>query len=142
MPAVPTFLDSGVLMAAFQGNSEAHALARQIIDDPQREFLLSDLVRLEVLPKAVYHNRTDEVYFYEAVFESALTVASTDPKSVDRALALAKQYGLGAVDACLAEAAITLNAHEFVTTERPSKAYFRLNGTTSTRFISIAELAP
>lgn len=46
-----TFLDSGVLMAAARGTDDTALLALQILDDPDRKFVSSFFVKLEVLPK-------------------------------------------------------------------------------------------
>lgn len=134
---IRTFLDSNVLMAAIRGDHTCHVSARGIIDDPDRLFLLSDMVRLEVLPKAIYFKNKAEADFYEDVFAAASEVAVTSHDSIERATELAKQFGLGPFDACLAEGAISLAADEFVTAERPEKAFFRINGC-ATKFTSIA----
>jgi len=138
--AIRTFLDSGVLISAVRGDSKSHVAAREVIDDPTRVFLLSDLVQLEVLPKAVYNQQVHEVEFYEAVFEVAVEVANTSREAIARALDLAKAYGLGGFDACLAESAIGLMADEFVTTEKPTKPFFRIISE-KTRFVSISATA-
>lgn len=134
--AIRTFLDSNVLIAAIGGDNASHVAAREIIDDPNRVFLLSDLVRLEVLPKAVYNKQADQVEFYEAVFAAATEMANTSQEAVARALELAKKFGLGPVDACLAESAIGLMADEFVTTEKSTKPFFRIKSE-KTHFVSI-----
>ena len=51
-----TYVDSGVLIAAFRGQGDPTARAMQILDDPTREFVSSIYVKLETLPKAIYHN--------------------------------------------------------------------------------------
>lgn len=50
-----TFLDSGVLIDAFRGSAALAAAAIRILNDRDRVFLTSELVRLEVLPKALFH---------------------------------------------------------------------------------------
>jgi predicted nucleic acid-binding protein len=45
---------------------------------------------------------------------------------VEDASQRAKQYGLGAMDALHITAAISANANEFITTEKPDKPMFRI----------------
>ncbi len=45
-----TFVDSGVLIAAARGNEDVARQAMAVLDDPEREFASSPLVKLEVLP--------------------------------------------------------------------------------------------
>lgn len=65
-----TFIDAGVLIAAARGRNEVAVQAMKILDDPDREFVASQFLKLEVLPKAVYEKRKDEVNFYEAFFDT------------------------------------------------------------------------
>jgi predicted nucleic acid-binding protein len=46
-----TFIDSGVLIAAFRGRDELSERAMAVLDDPDRSFASSEFVRLEVLPR-------------------------------------------------------------------------------------------
>jgi hypothetical protein len=50
---IRTFLDSGVLIAAYKGSPSLEAPAIDILDDPNRVFLSSPFVRHEVSPKAL-----------------------------------------------------------------------------------------
>lgn len=50
-----TFLDSGFLITAARGSGEMALQALEILDDPNRAFVSSIFVKLEVLPKAVYN---------------------------------------------------------------------------------------
>lgn len=52
-----TYVDAGVLIAAARGKDDVAVKAIQILDDPDREFVSSPFLRLEVLPKAVYGKR-------------------------------------------------------------------------------------
>ena len=49
-----TFLDAGVLIAAARGSGIIPVRAHAILDDPERTFVTSDYIRMEVLPKALY----------------------------------------------------------------------------------------
>ena len=65
-----TFVDAGVLIAAARGDYVPSMIALKILDDQSREFASSPFIELEVLPKAVYNGKKDEVEFYEAFFDS------------------------------------------------------------------------
>jgi len=58
-----TFIDAGVLIAAARGDDVPSIIALNILDDPSREFASSPFIKLEVLPKAVYNRKKDEVEF-------------------------------------------------------------------------------
>jgi len=73
---IRTFLDSGVLIAAFNGPSHLRELALQTLEDPGRLFLTSLFVRLEVLPKAIFNKQAAETRFYERFFEGSRQLRS------------------------------------------------------------------
>lgn len=54
---IRTFLDAGVLIAAFRSRNTVSTPALTLLDDPGRVFVTSDYVRLEVLPKPLYFRR-------------------------------------------------------------------------------------
>jgi hypothetical protein len=63
-----TFIDSDVLIAAATGRGDIAARALSILDDPERTFASSPFVQLEVLPKAEFGRRQEEVEFYRTFF--------------------------------------------------------------------------
>lgn len=65
---ITTYIDSGVLIAAARGDADLSPIALSYLADPNREYITSDYVRLEVLPKAVFHRRQEEVDFYNEFF--------------------------------------------------------------------------
>lgn len=67
---IRTFLDSGVLIAAYKGLPSIEAAAIDILDDPNRVFLSSPFVRHEVSPKALYNRQQDEYRFYQKYFHT------------------------------------------------------------------------
>jgi len=83
-------------------------------------------VRLEVLPKASFHRRAEEVSFYEDYFRSVDHWVEPGTTLVESALALAQERGLSALDALHGAAALAANAAELVTTERRSRPIHRL----------------
>ena len=122
-----TFLDSGVLIAAFQATKKESAAALAVLDDDRREFLTCDMVKIEVLPKPVFFKNKDEREFYEEIFARSES-APVNESLFTAAFDLAKSCGLSAGDAFNLTAAIALEADEFVTTETSSKPMFRVKG--------------
>ena len=47
---IRTFLDAGVLIAAFRSRNATSTPVLTLLDDPERVFVTTDYVRLEVLP--------------------------------------------------------------------------------------------
>ena len=121
-----TFLDSGVFLHAWRGETLSGA-AMQIIDDDTREFFSSQMVRLELLPKARFEKRPREVAFYESHFADC---AGCEPLSEElgrEAEKLAVRHGLAGPDALQLAAAIRQGVEEFYTSEKPGKPMFRVN---------------
>ena len=120
-----TYLDSGVLLAAWR-SAELRATALRILEDPHRQFVTSQLTKLELLPKTVFEKRSVERAFYQAHFDEAVATQSLDEQLANEAHALAERYGLSAVDALHVAAACRSGAEEFYTSERPGKPMFRV----------------
>ena len=132
---VRTFVDSGVLIDAARGVPPFDTLAFEFLDDPNRIFLSSPLVRLEVVPKAAYLRRGEELAIYSAFFDNPSVVSCQDWASMARlADEVSRKHGLGAMDALHLAAAYLLGADEFVTVERQSKPVYR-NELVSVRYL-------
>ncbi len=129
-----TFIDSGVLIAAFRGEERLAERAMRIIDDPERILASSSFVRLEVLPKARYHRRTEEVEFYEEFFGRVARWIEPSPELDVVALEEGSKAGLSALDSLHVAAALRAGAEELATTERPERAIHR---TRSIRVIAV-----
>ncbi len=123
---VRTFVDSGVLIAAARGNHELSQAALAVPDDPEREFVASDFVELETVPKAQYHGNTDEVAFYETFFRATVDMVGASRALIADAHSQAATIGLAAMDALHVAAAREARAIEIVTSERPEKPLFRV----------------
>lgn len=121
-----TYVDSGVLIAASHGAGEVAQRARDILDDPERDFASSEFVKLEVLPKAVYHGNRNEIEFYESFFERVLRWAGPLDRIVASALDEAKGVGLSAMDALHVASAAATGASDLVTTEKAGKPIHRV----------------
>jgi predicted nucleic acid-binding protein len=129
-----TFIDSGVLVAAARGVGELSEKALLILEDSEYEFASSEFVKLEVIPKAVYNQKIAEARFYETFFSAVLYWANDVERIMHDAYNIGCQYGLAAIDSLHVAAALSVNAEEFLTTEKPTKPMFRV---TSIRIISI-----
>lgn len=119
-----TYLDANVLIAAWNGDEDARAWARAVLDDPQRRFVVSDFVRLEVLPKPDFYRRPVELAFMQAIFSVAENVP-VSPALVRQALTMAGRYDLSPLDALHLAAAAEAGVDELLTFERPEKPMCR-----------------
>ena len=119
-----TYVDADVLMAAYQGDHEMWAAANAIIDDPNRSFVCSDYLRLEVLWKPRELGREDEVAFMERFLASCESVP-TGPDVTAQALRFSEAYHLKGFDALHASIAAS-SADELVTGEKPTKPIHRV----------------
>ncbi|MGH7991670.1 MAG: PIN domain-containing protein [Limisphaerales bacterium] len=120
-----TFLDSNVLLAGWKGQETDALAAIQIMEDNRRQFFSSEMVKLELLPKAVFFKNHQEIKFYNEHFSKAKIEPLSPRLSLD-AFNLATKYGLAAADALNIAAAIRQGVQEFITDERPGKPMFRV----------------
>jgi hypothetical protein len=127
-----SFLDAGVLIAAARGIGDIPARAHVILDDPERSFVTSEYIRMEVLPKALYHRQHQEALLYEMFFSRAVQIVPASASLLSHAYTEACAYGLAALDALHIAAAKFSGAEEFITTERTTKPLFRVTGLTIT----------
>jgi predicted nucleic acid-binding protein len=121
-----TFLDSGVLLTAWKGKEEDARAALSIMEDTEREFYTAQMVKLELLPKPSFYKQKLEVEFYNTHFSSTRHEEPWTRKLTAEAFQLAIRHGLAAADALNAAAALRMKVEEFVTTEMPGKALFRV----------------
>ncbi len=89
-----TYLDSGVLITAFQGIQPISIRANQILNDENREFASSRFVQLEVLPKAIFNKQQDETEFYETFFSAVIHWATDLEQIIQKAHQIACTHGL------------------------------------------------
>jgi hypothetical protein len=123
-----TFIDSGVLLAAFKAGGELAENALAILGDSEREFVSSDFVRLELLPKPICYGNDTERQFYETFFQSVAQLVRASTTLVEAAEREAEAVGLSAMDALHIAAAKHAACDEFVTAEKPTKPLFRVTG--------------
>lgn len=123
-----TYIDSGVLIAVVRGDQLIARRALTVLEDPARMFVASVFLRLELLPKAVYHRNRSDVAFHEGFFARVSAWSGLDDRGVELAEREAARHGLSALDALHVAAAILLEAEEFVTTEGSNKPLHRVTG--------------
>lgn len=116
-----TFLDSGVLIQAAIGKSDLAEKAFSFIDDPEREFASSVMVKLEVMPKAEYHKQLNEVEFYLEYFDSVKHWAESIDGIYEEAYKQASKFGLSGIDSLHVAAALSVGATELITKEKSHK---------------------
>lgn len=115
-----------MLIAAARGTGWIARRANQLLDDPDRAFVGSPFLRLEVLPKAMFHRRFDEATLYETFFTAAEHWVEPDSHLAGRAYSVALRYGLSALDALHVAAALSVGAEELLTTEKLQKPIHRV----------------
>ncbi len=130
MAKLRSFIDSGVLLAAFKAGGELAENALAVLGDPERQFVSSDFVRLELLPKPICYGNDSERLFYETFFagvEQSVRASSVLVEAAERK-AEAEAVGLSAMDALHIAAAKHAACDDFVTAEKPTKPLFRVTG--------------
>jgi predicted nucleic acid-binding protein len=132
--ATLTYIDSCVLLYAAQGTAILAERALPFLFDPEREYVTSDYVRLELVPHATYNKRRAEVEFYETFFQSAIRHIPTSKTLLDTAMDLGCRTDVTGIDAIHVACAILAGAEELVTAERTTKPIYR---TTAVRVVSI-----
>jgi hypothetical protein len=128
VPSKRSFIDSGVLLAAFRATGELAENALDILGDARRQFVTSDFVRLELLPKPICYGKDEERRFYETFFASAEHTVRASRSLIEDAEREAATVGLSAMDALHIAAARRAECDEFVTAEKTTKPIFRVAG--------------
>ncbi len=123
-----TYLDANILIAGFRSDAMGSLPALSVLGDPRRTFVASQYLRLETLRKPLFYRREDEIAFMEAYFAAVSHWVPADDKLVAKALKLASDLDLGAMDALHAACALQGDAEEFITLERPTKSICRIPG--------------
>lgn len=115
-----TYIDANVLIAAFQGEEPAAQRALQVLDDPGRKLVVSDYLRLEVLPKPTFHQQREEVEFMQSIIDQAENVLSSSDLT-GKSLEFATKYDMTPIDALHVGASVVAAVDEFITMEKPTK---------------------
>ena len=122
-----TYIDSGVLITAVRGGKLAD-VALSYLYDPLREYVTSDYVKIEVLPKCIFHGNAVEWQFYEDFFHrNSIHVPSSD-ELLEFAIEEGGKTGIAGMDAIHVAAAVVASAEELITGERPENSISQANG--------------
>ena len=121
-----TYIDANVLIAAFRGEDSVAQRALRVLDDPERQLVVSDYLRLEVLPKPKFHRCKEEVEFMESVLHKAENVQSSS-ELTGKSLVFAEEYDMTPMDALHVGASAVAAVDEFVTMEKPTKPMCRVS---------------
>jgi hypothetical protein len=125
---IRTYLDTGVIIKAFQKGLIAKGPVSDILTDSRREFVVSDVLKIELFPKPRFHKQARELEFYERFFQAAVLQIETTPAIMARAIELASRFNVASCDALHLSVAIEANVDEFITTEKPNKPFFQVTG--------------
>ena len=119
----PTFVDASVLINAAVGPNAARRMrALSVLADPNREFVATRFLVLEVIPLPTKFKRDKELAFYQRFFK-AVTTWLDEATLIQPAIDLACQHGLGGMDALHVAAAVHAEA-ELISAEKPSKPIY------------------
>jgi predicted nucleic acid-binding protein len=119
-----TYVDAGVLIVAARGGEARSERALALLEESGRTFAASAFLKLEVIPKAAFHKRRNEVAFYERFFDG-VSVWADERGLTDAALREASTYGLQGMDSLHVVAASQVGALELVTLEKPARSIYR-----------------
>ena len=128
-----------MLIFAAKGTTDAAALALPFLQDPSREFVTSEYVRLEVLPKPICFGNQAETEFYNAFFRMNSRTIPTSVALLELAMEEACRTGLNALDAIHVACAVFGGVEEIVTPEKVTKPIHR---TQLVRVVSIFPTGP
>ena len=127
MALIRTYVDSGVLIYAAKAKSPTAELAIPFVTDPQREYVTSEYVRLEVLPKSKFNKANAETSFFEGFFAANVLCIGPSVDLMKLAMEEAVRHGISAIDALHVSAAAFAGAQELITSEVKSKPMHRTN---------------
>ena len=116
------------MLLAWRGEAALKIKAATVLTDINRHFISSDFVKLELLPKAVYHKNQSERLVYEMFFDRVQEWVDDSKQLVAEALKVGAHYGLNSLDALHVAAALMAGADEFITAERPTSPLSRVQG--------------
>ena len=134
---IRTYIDSGVLIAAARGSEKLGRRALAVISDSRtRQFVSSDYVKSETIPKPTFFGRHEELRFYEQFFSTVDTWIQFDNAHLVSAFDEACATGLAWVDAIHVVVAQLSGCEEIITSEKQTSAIHR---TRRVRIVSIDE---
>lgn len=124
------FIDSCVLILASKAQEDDISLrAIQELDREGVQYLYSPMIELETLPKPTVNGYADQVAFLRAFFDNAERVeCPLEAQALALEQACNSPVALSALDALHVACAISANASELVTAEKPTAALPKAKG--------------
>ena len=114
-----------MLIAAHRGAPETRRQALAILEDPDRFFVASPFLQLEIVPKAIYHRQELELEFYRTFFDGVRIWINDLSAMVTVASEESERHGIAAMDALHIAAAYLGDADVFYTLERTQRPIYR-----------------
>ena len=118
----------GVLIAAIRGEENVADAALSFLYDPLREYVTSDYVKVELLPKCTFHGNVEEKQFYEEFFKNSTIRVPSSDELLALAIEEGSKTGISGIDAIHVACAIVAGAMELITSEKSTKPIHRANG--------------
>jgi hypothetical protein len=117
---IRTFVDSCVLIGLGRLKEADRPLVMPLMYDPERQFVVSPFVELEVIPTPLRAGYLDQVRFYREFFTAA---DSVDPRRIiEETLEVLLETSMPLADALHVGAASAAGCHELVTIEGARRA--------------------
>jgi len=109
MGNIRSYLDAGLIIHAVSpADTPEKRRAMAVLLDEERDFLVGDYVKLETLPKRIYHKQVDQIESIMDIFQEAEYISSS-PEIIAKAAELANAYGLAGMDAGQSASRIAYN---------------------------------
>ena len=128
--AVRTYIDSCVLIAALRGEEEIASIALSFLYDPLREYVTSDYLKIELLPKCTFYRNDAEKEFYEEFFKTSAAHVPNSDELLALALDEGGKTGISGIDAIHVACAVVAEAKELITAEKLTKPIHKATGVT------------
>lgn len=128
MSPIRTYVDASVLIAACKAKEPFHQIAQQALLDPNRYFVSSPFLKLEVFPKAIANRDMLEEAFYNNFFQLVVEWVTDLDKIVTLAITQMSQRNIKSLDALHIASALLLKADEIITTESQNNRLGRAIG--------------
>ena len=125
-----TYIDSGVLISALRGPQIVADRALSFLNDPLRDYITSDYVKIELLPKCRFFKNKEEEQFYEDFFKRSKIHVPSSNELLAFAIDEGGRTGISGMDAIHVACAFLAQADEFITAEKSTKPIHRATGFT------------
>lgn len=123
-----TYTDSGILIAlSMQHPPQRTSKIANLLADPNRTFVSSDALKIEVFPKPTFFRETYSTLLLKNFFSICVKHIPINQNLYKKAYTEACQSGLSGMDALHIVSAHEAGADELITTEKITKAIYQTN---------------